>query len=45
MVTASALPTLAPITSRPDTTPFLTRMARELVAKYGPRATCRIWWW
>ncbi len=36
MITAPASPTLAPLTNRPDTTPFLTRMARELVAKYGP---------
>ncbi|UPL51153.1 PD-(D/E)XK nuclease family protein [Hymenobacter sublimis] len=36
MVTASAPASLAPVTAHPDTTPFLTRMARELVAKYGP---------
>ncbi|GAB3222439.1 PD-(D/E)XK nuclease family protein [Hymenobacter seoulensis] len=36
MITAPDAATLAPLLNRPDTTPFLTRMARELVAKYGP---------
>ncbi|GAB3294866.1 PD-(D/E)XK nuclease family protein [Hymenobacter tenuis] len=36
MITSPAPTTLAPLLNRPDTTPFLTRMARELVAKYGP---------
>jgi ATP-dependent helicase/nuclease subunit B len=33
---AAPLPTLAPVTTLPAATPFLTRMARELVEKYGP---------